>query len=269
MTEDLYPLCPVACLEQHDSEPICLDTKFYAHLELGAANFGPYGHTKEGLNKTVIKEINVAAPGNYIERLEDKIDYCPHHYQQFFVLFRTMNDIINKNKDYTIVFHVNDIDDENTDYVTNILKDRAKECHCDNIIIEGVPGNYTLLSPKQSLAKYNLSIYNTVHLKNPDESFFHDQLAPEATYSLFSINRGIDNLLKIASYAYKAILFDTLSGCIPFIAYTIMLTQGILKRSDNHPFAYIFPEGDTIWPLDRAVALEVKIPSTRKIIADN
>lgn len=238
--------------------------EYLTHLELGAANFGLLGHTYQGLSKTVLKDVRIIPTQiNYIDLLPAEINFCPNPDYQFSVLFSTVETLVNKHKTDKIIFHVNDIDIDNTDYTVARLKDYTRQKGYNNMIVEPVPGNYTQINTYKYLGKYYKYLYDSVHLKNPDESFFHDVLGSRSEYTSYGVKRGIQNLLIFTTYGCNITLFDTMRGLIPKPVYTVLLELGILKLSNEYdPVEYVFPEGDIIWPANRSLVFDIKAPNS-------
>lgn len=93
----------------------------WIHLELGAGNYGPDGHTKSSQAMTVLQKIkDVTNETNYIDELENigKGDYKPE--DQYGVLFWTLDQLIVRYGD-TGVFHVNDLYEEYATFATQKL----------------------------------------------------------------------------------------------------------------------------------------------------
>lgn len=81
---------------------------YFMHLELGAANYGPDGHTKASQDKTVFHEFReVTDKENYRDTLNDveNITYQPK--QQHNSLFVTLDKLVREH-DGKIVFFLND-----------------------------------------------------------------------------------------------------------------------------------------------------------------
>src|SRR5579872_6165969 len=98
----------------------------WTHLELGAGNYGPDGHTQCSQKKTVLMRIKqVSALKNYIDELEPKGkgDYKPE--DQYRVLFGTLDELVTRNGPVG-VFHVNDLYEEYASFATDKLKKYAQ-----------------------------------------------------------------------------------------------------------------------------------------------
>ena len=97
-------------------------SKAWTHMELGAANYGQDGHTKKSQRMTVLIELAyVSAKSNYIDNLpeQDSKPYDPT--QQFAILFKTL-DILIQRKGPIGIFHVNDLFAEYSDFAADALK---------------------------------------------------------------------------------------------------------------------------------------------------
>ena len=84
----------------------------WAHIELGAGNYGSDGHSKASQTMTVLRKIkNVTTKKKYIDDLEDvsQGDYNPE--DQYRVLFWTLDQLIHRYGNVGI-FHVNDLYEE-------------------------------------------------------------------------------------------------------------------------------------------------------------
>src|SRR5271155_2510257 len=94
----------------------------WAHLELGAGNYGADGYTKSSQVKTVLMKIKeVSAKENYIDSLQEsgQGDYKPE--EQYKLLFWTLDELVNRFGDVGI-FHVNDLYEEYANFAADRLK---------------------------------------------------------------------------------------------------------------------------------------------------
>jgi hypothetical protein len=102
------------------------DTVFngWAHLELGAGNYGRDGHTKTSQAMTVLMKIEDVSGENYIDHLEEvgRGDYKPE--EQYGVLVWTLDELVRRYGDVG-VFHVNDLYEEYAIFATQRLMEYA------------------------------------------------------------------------------------------------------------------------------------------------
>lgn len=154
------------------SSAVWASSSGWAHLELGAGNYGLDGHTKRSQEMTVLKKLKtVSNEHNYIDDLdlEGEGDYHPE--EQYGILFWTLDQLIERFGDVG-VFHVNDLYEEYALFAAHKLREYAKRKGYNAVIIEAVPGDYQLLDACQILAPYGKTHYSTLHLKNPEVSFY-------------------------------------------------------------------------------------------------
>lgn len=224
------------CREKH---------KLWTHLELGAGNYGEDGHTKKALRKTVLKELTyVSKAPSYIDQLPEKDPnpYDPKH--QYAVLFWTLDELVAERGPEGI-FHVNDLFEEYTQYAAKCLSQYAEERGYDQIIIETLAGDYIKIDPRKTLAKYGLTHYDSVHLKNPEESFFHYGMDGDRLLSNYESRRkGRIKLQYLANLSKEGLYFFPI-GYIPEAEKEEFIRKGIfyLPTSSWKPVPYYFPEG--------------------------
>lgn len=223
----------------------------WTHLELGAGNYGPDGHTKTSQAMTVLMKIkDVSSEKNYIDELEEfgRGNYKPE--EQYGVLFWTLDELIRRYGDVG-VFHVNDLYDEYAYFATEKLMEYAVSKGYESIIIEAVPGDYQFINSEHTLSPYGKTKYATTHLKNPEVSLFHDRLdgnhfaatdkSREQTRLMLN---SLANLSESGLY-----LFILYNDCfVPLEEKTEFMEQGIFYHATNawESVPYIFPEGNVI-----------------------
>lgn len=223
----------------------------WTHLELGAGNYGPDGHTKTSQAMTVLMKIeDVSNEKNYIDNLEEfgRGDYKPE--EQYGVLFWTLDELVRRYGDVG-VFHVNDLYDEYAFFATQRLMEYAVSKGYDSIIIEAVPGDYQLINSEQTLSRYGKAKYSTTHLKNPEVSLYHDRMDGDHLYatdrSREQTRLMLNNLANLSeSGLYLFILYN--DYFIPLEERTEFMEQGIFYHATNtwESVPYIFPEGNVI-----------------------
>lgn len=223
----------------------------WAHLELGAGNYGPDGHTKASQAMTVLMKIeDVSNEKNYIDELEEfgRGDYKPE--DQYGVLFWTLDQLINRYGDVG-VFHVNDLYDEYAIFATQKLMEYAISKGYDSIIIETVPGDYQLIDSEKTLSRYGKAKYSSAHLKNPEVSLYHDRMDGNHFFSSEKSREQTRSMLKnLANLSenglYLFILYH--ENFIPLEERTEFMEKGIFYNATNewNSVPYIFPEGNVI-----------------------
>lgn len=84
--------------------------------------------------------------------------------EQYHILFYTLDELVER---YGPIgtFHINDINEEWCDYACEKLREYAYQKGLDRVIIGSIPGDYEFL--------YLPYPYDSVHLKNPEPSFFN------------------------------------------------------------------------------------------------
>jgi len=224
----------------------------WTHIELGAGNYGKEGHTKIALRKTVLKEFTyVGKTRNFIDELPefDKVAYDPNH--QYAVLFSTLDKLIEK-KGPRGVFHINDLYPEYANYAVEVLRDYARKNGYSQIIIEAIPGDYLAIDSQQTLAPYHLAVYDSVHLKNPEVSFFNYGMEGNKMLSNeTSRQKGRSKLQTLANLSYKGLYFFPIEPAdyfIPTAERESFIQKGVFYRATKEwaPVAYYFPEGQKI-----------------------
>ncbi len=148
----------------------------WAHLELGAGNYGADGHTKASQAMTVLLKIkNVSAVRNYIDDLEESGHGCYNPEEQYGVLFWTLDELIRRYGAKGI-FHVNDLYEEYAVFAAEKLREYATAKGYGSVVIEVIPGDYQFLDSEKTLAQWGKEKYSSVHLKNPEISFYYDTM---------------------------------------------------------------------------------------------
>ncbi|MCT4635016.1 MAG: hypothetical protein N4A31_02045 [Rickettsiales bacterium] len=148
-------------------------SSFWSHMELGAGNYGEEGHSKTSQRMTVLMDLKfVSNKPNYVDTLAEnnEVNCNPSH--QYAVLFETLDQLVEKQGNKGI-FHVNDIYSQYSDYAADRLKEYARDKGYNEVIIESIAGDYTKIIPSKTLEKYTKFLYDSVHLKNPEVSFYN------------------------------------------------------------------------------------------------
>lgn len=238
----------------------------WTHLELGAGNYGPDGHTKASQAKTVLMKFEeVTQQKNYIDDLDEfgQGDYKPE--EQYGVLFWTLDELV-KRYGAVGVFHINDLYEDYAVMATQRLTDYAISKGYDSIIIEAVPGDYQLINAEQTLSPYGKSQYSTTHLKNPEMAFYHDRMDGDILSSKDSSRERtrlmLQNLANLSeSGLYLFILYN--DDFVPIKERTEFMEQGIFYHttSEWEPVPYIFPEGFVV---DKSVGAVFHIRPNQK-----
>ena len=223
----------------------------WAHLELGAGNYGQDGHTKTSQTMTVLMKIeDVSNEKNYIDDLEEfgKGDYKPE--EQYGVLFWTLDELVKRYGDVGI-FHVNDLYEEYALFATQKLAEYAADKGYKSVIIEAVPGDYQLIDSDRTLAQYGKTKYSTAHLKNPEVSLYHNRIDGDHFYasetSRDQTRSMLQNLANLSeSGLYLFILYH--EDFIPLEERREFMEKDIFYRITNEwdSVPYIFPEGNVI-----------------------
>lgn len=223
----------------------------WAHLELGAGNYGADGHTKTSQAMTVLMKLEeVSGEKNYIDELEEegRGDYKPE--EQYGILFWTLDELVKRYGDVG-VFHVNDLFEEYAFFAKEKLIEYAISQGYDSVEIEAVPGDYQLIDAEQSLLRYGKAKYSTVHLKNPEVSFFYDRMDGDhlsATESSREKTRLM--LTQLANLSDSGLVLFILynDDFIPPLERVEFMEQGIFYHATDawEPVPYIFPEGNVI-----------------------
>jgi len=223
----------------------------WTHLELGAGNYGTDGHTQCSQKKTVLMRIkHVSALKNYIDELEEKGsgNYKPE--DQYRILFGTLDALVARHGPVG-VFHVNDLYQEYATYATDKLKTYAKQKGYSSVIVESIPGDYQAIDAKKSLSKYRRKKYDSVHLKNPEVSLYHDVMdgddfkaSPQARQETRQMLKKLASLSTSGLYLF--ILYHP--NFIPSEEQQEFVDKGIFYKTTEawKPVPYVFPEGDDV-----------------------
>lgn len=221
----------------------------WAHLELGAGNYGADGHTKASQAMTVLLKIkDVSDKQNYIDGLDEvgRGDYIPE--KQYAVLFWTLDELVLRYGDVGI-FHVNDLYEDYAIFAAQKLTEYAAKRGYDSVIIDAVPGDYQLIDSKQTLSHYGKDKYSTTHLKNPEISLFHDRMDGDDLYasdhSREQTRLMLKNLANLSeSGLYLFILYN--DAFIPYAERTEFADKNIFYYATDEwkPVPYIYPEGN-------------------------
>lgn len=225
--------------------------KGWAHLELGAGNYGPDGHTKASQSMTVLLKIeDVSNEKNYIDELEEvgRGDYKPE--DQYGVLFWTLDQLVNRYGNVG-VFQVNDLYEEYALFASQKLVEYAKSRGYESIVIEAIPGDYQSIDFEQTLSRYGKLRYSSVHLKNPEVSLYYDRMDGDRLFASVESRQQTRSMLKnLAGLSedglYLFILYH--DNFIPLEEQTEFMEKGIFyhKTTEWDAVPYIFPEGDII-----------------------
>lgn len=227
----------------------------WAHLELGAGNYGQDGHTQASQMKTVLMKLMASSEKNYIDGLEEvgRGDYNP--LEQYAVLFWTLEELV-KRQGPVGVFHVNDLYEEYALFAAEKLRDYVASKGYDLIEVDVVPGDYQLIDAKQALAAYGITKYSSVHLKNPEVSFYYERLDADQLFASQESRAETRQLLKqLAGLSEEGVLLFILNhpDFIPLEEKRDYMDKGLFYHlSTNWPPApYVFPEG-MVYPQERA-----------------
>jgi hypothetical protein len=223
----------------------------WTHLELGAGNYGPDGHTQCSQKKTVLMRLKtVSAVKNYVDELEEKGrgDYKAE--DQYRLLFGTLDELVTRHGPVG-VFHVNDLYDEYATFATDKLKNYAKEKGYSSVIIETVSGDYQKINPRKYLSKYGRKKYDSLHLKNPEVSLYNDEMDGDDFRASEQARQETRTMLKnLANLSTKGLHLFILyhKNFIPPEEQQEFVEKGIFYQTTEEwkPVPYIFPEGDDI-----------------------
>ncbi len=223
----------------------------WTHLELGAGNYGPDGHTQASQKKTVLMKLkNVSTVKNYIDELEEKGkgDYKPE--DQYGILFGTLDEMVTRHGPVG-VFHVNDLYEEYATFATDKLKKYAQEKGYTSVIIDTIPGDYQKINSRKHLSKYGRKKYDSLHLKNPEISLYYDEMDGDdcrcSDQSRQEARAMLKNLAELSTKGlYLFILYHP--NFIPPVEQQEFFEKGIFYKptAEWKPVPYIFPEGDVI-----------------------
>jgi len=223
----------------------------WIHLELGAGNYGPDGHTKASQKKTVLKKVSyVSEKDNYINELEERgrVDYLPE--EQYGILFWTLDQLVERYGEKGI-FHVNDLYEEYALFGVEKIQEYALSQGYLEVLIEPVVGDYQNIDARATLSKHGVKKYDSVHLKNPEVSFYHYGIDGDCFFaSEESCQQTRDLLQKLANLSK--------TGLFLFIVYNEYFVPELERREyfekeifylpteSWEPIPYVFPEGRVI-----------------------
>lgn len=222
----------------------------WTHLELGAGNYGQDGHTQISQKKTVLRQIDATAKMNYIDTLPVKAELPYKPDVQFAILFETLDKLIENNGPKG-VFHVNDLYEEYAQAASNALKAYAKDKQYSKVIIEVVPGDYAYINPEQSLKPYRVKRYDSVHLKNPEISFYTYKMdGDEFLSNEQSRDRARFLLQRLANYSSQGLTFFPIKhpNFIPEQEIKEFIEPHIFYQPTTlwQPVPYLYPDGQEI-----------------------
>ncbi len=221
----------------------------WIHLELGAGNYGSRkAHIKTSLSKTALIEIgDVSDAKHYVNALDEMPQggYIPQ--EQYGVLFWTLDQLVERYGEAG-VFHVNDIQKGDAFFATEKLMEYATEKGYDSVIIEAVPGDYRSTDFEQNLLEYSRVKYDSVHLKNPEHSFFYGSYYVAASEDPCQQVRVL--LQKLANFSEEGLYFFVINVNreVPQKERTEFMEKGIfyLETEEWEPVPYIFRGGGRI-----------------------
>jgi hypothetical protein len=227
------------------------DSPGWIHLELGAGNYGADGHTKSALAKTVLMKVQMISElKNFIDDLEEMGHGDYRADDQYRVLFWTLDELVHRFGERGI-FHVNDLCPEYATFAAEKLTEYAKNRGYSSLVIEAVPGDYTLIHSDETLSKYGKAKYTSVHLKNPEVSFYHDQIdGDQYLTSVVSREQARTVLQNLANLSENGLYFFTLYGTVFFPLEE--RAEFVERNLFYHPtmtwsvVPYVFPEGHVL-----------------------
>lgn len=217
----------------------------WVHLELGAGNYGQDGHTKASQAMTVLMKFKeVTSARNYIDDLEEvgRGDYKPE--EQYRVLFWTLDELVRRYGEVG-TFYVNDLYEEYATFATQKLVEYAKSKGYDSIVIEAMPGDYEQMD-------CNNVKYSTVHLKNPDVSFYNNRMDGDDFYSTEQSREEtrvmLQNLANLSETGLFLFILDMKDDYIPPEEKIEFIRKRIFyhRTKEWEAVPYIFPEGTVI-----------------------
>lgn len=224
----------------------------WTHIELGAGNYGQDGHTKTALRKTVFKKFDyISYWPNYIDWRPESEEQSYDPQQQYAVLFSTLDKLIARSGPMG-VFHVNDLVEEYADFAAEKLKEYAEQNGYSSVIIDVVAGAYTKIRPKETLKEFQRNFYDSVHLKNPELSFYNYGLSGYTLYSSKeSRQRARNTLQKLAQLGNKGLYFFVINPnnyYIPKEEQDEFIDKNIFYQKTDKwlPVPYHFPHNATI-----------------------
>ncbi|MGB4192013.1 MAG: hypothetical protein WBJ81_05670 [Rickettsiales bacterium] len=241
---------------KHESLPESEYNDHWTHLELGAGNYGLDGHTKISQNKTVLMSFKfVSNEPNYIDKLPLQNSKPHNPFYQYHLLFKTLDDLVLA-KGPKGIFHVNDLYKEYATYAAITLKKYSILKEYNQVIIQAVSGDYSKLIAHKTLSQFDKKLYDSIHLKNPEESFYHYGVDGEKFLSNEESRENARNILqKLANLSYKKFnLFINPNFYIPSEEREEYIDKGIFyHHSEEEAVPYVFPEGDIVSAKNSAV----------------
>ncbi len=182
---------------------------FY-HLELGGANYGQEGNTQRGNHLTYSGNGFVIPKVSFINSLESHSKEAPSEAQtqfQYQVLFDTLDALVERHPNETVVFDVNDLNPEWAKFAAEQMRKHALYMQYKAVVIRDVGGDYTELSAADTLAPYGENLYDSVHLKNT-EAFYAYTIAGESpASSKTSREKARRKLQKLANLSKSGLYF--------------------------------------------------------------
>lgn len=226
-------------------------SSYWTHLELGAGNYGQEGHTQTSQKKTVLKELAyVSKRPTYVDQLPvtDKTPYQPT--QQFAVLFWTLDQLVAK-KGPQGIFYINDLYKDYAQEAAAHLASYAKAKNYNNIIIEVAAGDYLKLNAAEILHPYGKQTFDTVHLKNPEVSFYcYGMDGDRMLSSIQSRLKARKKLQSLANLSHNGLHFfplDVKGYFIPDEEKAEFIQKEIFYlpvKEEWEPVPYVFPTGE-------------------------
>lgn len=118
-----------------------------------------------------------------------------------------------------------------------------------NVVVEPVIGNYIAVNMTEPLAKYGRAAYDSVHLKNPEVSFYHYGIdGDDMLYDNGSRDKARAKLGMLANLSCDGLFFfpvDARNAFIPQVEYDEYIDRGVFyeKTEKWQRVSYIYPEG--------------------------
>ncbi|MES2503717.1 MAG: hypothetical protein V4534_02445 [Myxococcota bacterium] len=211
----------------------------WTHLELGAGNYGAEGHTRGSQQMTVLKKLMATEALNYVHELPESYDYLDRQ-AQYKVLFDTLDGLIKRHGHDDGTFYVNDLFSDYAEFAAARLSEYAQQQGHKNLKIEVIAGDY-------EKTEFPGAPYDSVHLKNAEVSFYHDQMdGDEMSSTEQSIDAARRVLQKLANLSKDGLYFNVVfhSSFIPENEMKAMVSGEFYQETQNWPrFYYYFPEG--------------------------
>jgi len=224
----------------------CACATTWRHLELGAGNYGADGHTKISQQMTVLQKLKATSARNYVDDLPEK-DSLPYDPEvQYRILFDTLDNLVARFGDNGI-FHVNDLYEEYATFAAAKLTDYAHKRGYKRVLIDVIPGDYENIDPSLTLGKHGKALYDTVHLKNPEVSFYYDVMDGNDLSSSSESRANARRVLqKLAQLSHEGLYFFPISHKY-FVPEEEMadMRKGIFYEQTEsfEAVPYYFPEG--------------------------